>query len=201
MTTNSMCLAATLALAIAAPATAQDITPLEREKAATYLTETRTALADAVRDLSDAQWKFKPGPDRWSVAEIVEHLAVLESMFTSRISTQLLQAPPGKPGADIHVIDALILARVPDRSKKVQAPEALHPTGRWNPGEALDHFLAARRETIAFLSNPDLRGHVVDHPALGPLDAYQWLLAVAAHTERHTRQILEVKSDAHFPTN
>jgi len=43
--------------------------------------------------------------------------------------------------------------------------------------------------------------HVFDHPALGPLDGYEWVLAVAAHTERHTKQILEVKADANFPAN
>jgi hypothetical protein len=48
-------------------------------------------------------------------------------------------------------------------------------------------------------STPDLRAHVVAHPALGPLDGYQWILTVAAHTERHTKQILEVKADTRFP--
>jgi hypothetical protein len=41
----------------------------------------------------------------------------------------------------------------------------------------------------------------VDHPVLGPLDGYEWILAAAAHSERHTKQILEVKADPNFPAN
>jgi hypothetical protein len=31
------------------------------------------------------------------------------------------------------------------------------------------------------------------------MDAYQWLLLLAAHTERHTAQIEEIKADPKFP--
>jgi hypothetical protein len=31
------------------------------------------------------------------------------------------------------------------------------------------------------------------------MDGYQWILAAAARTERHTKQILEVKAEAGFP--
>jgi hypothetical protein len=34
---------------------------------------------------------------------------------------------------------------------------------------------------------------------LKELDAYQWLLLLASHSERHTLQILEVKADPNFP--
>jgi hypothetical protein len=45
----------------------------------------------------------------------------------------------------------------------------------------------------------DLRGFCAPHPALGLLDGKQWLLFVAAHVERHTRQILEIKEQPGFP--
>ena len=37
------------------------------------------------------------------------------------------------------------------------------------------------------------------HPALGSIDAYDWILMLAAHTERHTAQIKEIKADPNFP--
>ena len=37
------------------------------------------------------------------------------------------------------------------------------------------------------------------HPVLGPLDAYQWILRISAHSESHTKQIEEVKADPSFP--
>lgn len=197
-----MKLAATIALAVTlvSVAPAQDITPAEKEKALQYLNSTRDSLADAVKGLSDAQWKFKPAPDRWSVAEVVEHLAVLEGLFANQISVQIMKSPAGN--VDVTRVDAMILARVPDRSTKAHAPDVLVPTGRWTPQETLDRFLAARRQTVDFLtSSANLRGHAMNHPAFGPLDGYEWVLAIAAHTERHTKQILEVKADPHFPTN
>jgi hypothetical protein len=59
----------------------------------------------------------------------------------------------------------------------------------------------------ASLDVPGLREHVIDAPALkavskgeyDKMDGYQWILAAAAHTERHTKQILEVRADAGFP--
>ena len=58
----------------------------------------------------------------------------------------------------------------------------------------------SRGKTIAYLeATPDLRAHVVDSPIGQPLDAYEWLLFIAAHSERHTKQILEVKADPNFP--
>jgi len=84
----------------------------------------------------------------------------------------------------------------------LQAPAPLVPTGNWTPAETLDHFLKSRAKTIAFLeSTPDLREHAADSPLGQPLDAYEWLLFIGAHSERHTKQILEVKADPGFPKN
>lgn len=191
-----------LALCLAASAPAQEITAAEKDKAWHYLADTRAGLADAVRGLSEAQWKFKPAPDRWSVAEVVEHLAVLEDLFVNHLWAQLMQAPAERADMDVRNLDAMILTKVPDRSTKAKAPENIVPTGRWTPQASLERFLADRQETANFLtSGTNLRGHVLSHPALGPLDAYEWVLGLAAHTERHTKQIMEVKADAHFPTN
>jgi hypothetical protein len=48
-------------------------------------------------------------------------------------------------------------------------------------------------------TTPDLRAHVADSPIGQPLDAYEWLLFIAAHSKRHTEQIQEVKADPNFP--
>lgn len=197
-----LALAMAFVLCFTASAAAQNITPSEKDKGLHYLGKTRDGLVDAVKGLSDAQWKFKPAPDRWSVAEVVEHLALLEDLFANSLCAQLTNAPAGRPDMDATKLDAIILARVPDRSTKAQAPDNIVPTGRWSPQESLERFLASRRETANFLnSGANLRGHVLTHPGLGPLDAYEWVLAVAAHTERHTKQILEVKADSRFPAN
>jgi len=188
----------TLCLAVAS---AQDLSPAEREKGLAYLAQTREGVVSAAKGLSEAQWTFRPGADRWSVAEVVEHLAVVEEMVHG-ILLKLDQSPAAPPDRNVKEIDARILAEVPDRSTKVKAPPQITPSGRWTSTGALDHFLTARTEVTEFLrSNHDLRAHVVNHPVLGPLDGYEWILTLAAHTERHTKQILEVKADPRFPAN
>ena len=188
-------------LGFAAAAAGQDITPTERSQALHYLAQTREGLIRSVKGLSETQWKFKPAADRWSAAEVLEHIALTEDVVLANVLPHLADGPAPAKGIDPRQIDAMILYKVPDRSTKLQAPEILVPTGRWSPNEALDRFLAGCGELMSILeSNHGLRAHVVPHPALGPLDGYQWILAVAAHTERHTKQILEVEADPHFPS-
>jgi hypothetical protein len=44
-----------------------------------------------------------------------------------------------------------------------------------------------------------LRAHSAPHPAFQTLDAYQWILFMAAHSDRHTQQINEVKAQPRYP--
>jgi DinB superfamily len=178
---------------------AADLASQERETGIHYLAQSCQDVQNAVEGLSDAQWEFKHAPDRWSAVEIIEHLALIEGAVQN-ILLKIDAAPAGAPERGVKQIDAMILLKVPDRSQKVQAPPQALPTGRWSPREALSHFQTRATQLGDVLnSRSDLRDHVVNHPVLGPLDGYQWILAVAAHHERHTKQILEVKADPHFP--
>jgi hypothetical protein len=154
-----------------------------------------------VKGLSDAQLHYKAGPDRWSIAEVVEHLGLAEEFIDANVFANFEKAPAAPANRDCKEIDAKVMASVPDRSTKFQAPPPLTPKDHWTFDEALAHFTAARAETLAFLnSTPDLRQHVVKHPAAGELDGYEWVLLVAAHTERHTKQIEEVKASRGYPS-
>ena len=187
----------------AATAFGQTLTQADRDRGLQSLEQTRDGVVAAVKGLSDAQMKFKPAPDRWSVAETLEHITLAEDFLFQNITNNIMKAPAGAADRDTAKIDAFVLSAIPDRSHKAQAPEPLRPTGRWTPAETLDHFVQSRAKTIAFLqSTPDLRAHVVNGPPLNqPLDAYDWLLFISAHSERHTKQILEVKADPNFPKN
>lgn len=189
-------------LVLATAAFGDSLTPVDREKGVKYFEQTRDGVVAATKGLSPAQLNFKPAPDRWSIAEVLEHIALAEDFIFQNITTKIMQAPAGPADRDIAKLDAMVVAMVSDRSHKAHAPEPLVPTGRWTPSETLDHFLASRAKTIAYLqSTPDLRDHVVDSPMKQPLDAYEWLLFISAHSERHTKQILEVRADPNFPKN
>jgi hypothetical protein len=180
---------------------AQTLSQADREKGIKYLAQTRDAIVADTKNLTPAQWNFKAAPDKWSVALTLEHITLAEDNLFQLITDKVMKSPAGAPDRDIAKMDALVIAMVPDRSTKRQAPPELLPTGRWTPAETLDHFLQSRARTIEFLrTTPDLRQHVMDSP-LGPMDAYEWLLFIAAHSARHTKQILEVEASPGFPKN
>jgi predicted DNA-binding protein YlxM (UPF0122 family) len=202
-----LCLVFTLALAsiaqTAAPAAATTLSAEERDAALKSLQATHDAFLKSIAGLSENQWKFKPAPDRWSVAEVAEHIAVSESTIFGMVQGKVMAAPatPEKR-TEIKVTDQQILTMVPDRSHKAQAPEFLKPTSRWaTEAELTKAFEQSRQATMDYVrtTNDDLRDHLGPHPLLGPLDAYQWILLISAHSERHTKQIEEVKADPNFP--
>ena len=112
-----------------------------------------------------------------------------------------MSAPVRPAGEDVAAIDEMVVKMIPDRSTKRQAPEPLVPSNRFaSPEGSLKHFLEARTTTEDFLKKtPDLREHAADSPLGKKLDAYEWILFISAHSERHTKQILEVKADPNFP--
>ncbi len=189
-----------LVLAGAWAAQAQELSKADVDKAQQYLETTKKNIQEATKGLSDAQWNFKSAPDRWSVAEVMEHIAAAEDYIRGLVVEKVMTAP-AVPDRDLKKTDDAVVAMIPDRTHKAQAPEPLVPTNRFgSPQGSLKHFLETRATTEEFLkSTPDLRGHAIDSPLGMKLDAYEWVLFIAAHSERHTKQILEVKADPNFP--
>lgn len=199
------------------------LTKADRDFAVQYLKETRQQLLDAVRNLSDAQMKFKAAPDKWSVAEIVEHLVNAENAVFGVVTQQVLKSPappelrtlikehvmkspvpvagPGTNG--LLIKDQTVILTATNRTtRRFQAPEPVAPRGKLTAkAELLAAFDKARTRTITFVetTDADLRGHLAEHWVLGVLDAYQWFLFVTAHSERHLAQLNEVKNDPAFP--
>jgi hypothetical protein len=197
---------AVLALMALVGATALSAPPLAREERTRlldHLKKTEKMLKDATRGLSAEQWKYKAAPDRWSVADCVEHLALTEEFLFNMAANNVMKSPavPVDPAA-AREGDEWILKVIPDRSNKAQAPEPLRPSGKWaTPQEALKAFFASRKKTLEYVrkTQDDLRAHKANAPFGRSLDGYHWLLLVSAHTERHTAQALEVKADPNFP--
>ena len=199
--------AAPLAFAVlcltAFAAQAQELSQAEKDRALDYLESTKKGVLEATKGLSDAQWNFKSAPDRWSVAQVAEHLAAAEDLIRGMVQDQLMKSPAAAPrdAVEIKKADEAVLTMVPDRSHKAQAPAPLIPTNRFGSAQdSLKHFVESRAATEAYLrSTPDLRAHLGDSPMGVKLDGYEFILLIAAHSERHTKQILEVKADPNFP--
>ena len=117
------------AVCSAVAAKAQGVSQADKDHALQYLESTKKGVLDATKGLSDAQWNFKPGPDRWSVAEVMEHLAAAEDLLRVMTQEQVMKTPavPPRDPAELKKIDDSVVAMVPDRSHKVDAPEPLRP--------------------------------------------------------------------------
>ncbi len=197
-----------LALAMGVPGrlTAEPVSKAERNRLLDHLKRSQRQLEEATSGLSAEQWNFKPGPDRWSIAECYEHIAAVEDFLFDLATEKALKTPahPEKKDAEKQKkIDAELPRTVVDRTNRVQAIEPLRPTNRYRSAKgSQEHLAASRKRTLDFAKNTkeDLRSHFWEFPApaLKEIDAYQWLLFLSGHTQRHTAQILEVKADSNF---
>ena len=181
--------------------TSQKLTEKDRELAINYLKASREKFTKSVAGLSEAQLKFKSAPDRWSVAEVSEHITVTEGVLFNLLTDMVLKSP-ATPNKERKLTDDQVVAMMNDRSSKAQAPEQAKPTGRWKTiAETMNEFEKERARTIDFVktTTTDLRSHFSSFGPRGEVDALQWILLISGHCERHIAQINEVKADPNFP--
>jgi hypothetical protein len=176
------------------------LTKSERKFAVDLLTKTKNDLLSAVQGLSDAQLNFKPAPDRWSVLECVQHITLSsKGLFDSQ---QQLAKAPNDSAFKQSFTDEQFVGMIEDRSHKAQAPEPFKPVNApyKTLAETLAQFNMDRDNLIKYVqgTDEDLRSHVAKMP-FGKVDAYQMVLFIGAHTNRHTQQLNEVKADPNFP--
>jgi hypothetical protein len=174
----------------------------ERKSAINLMKDTKTDFLKSVKDLSEAQLNFKSAPGRWSVKECAYHIAAAEKALWSMLEGTLKAPANPEKRTEIKVNDDQFVAMIENRAMKAQAPEAIQPqnTGYKSLDEALEDFKNQRSDHIKYAktTTEDLRNHVVQMP-FGSIDCYQLYLMIAAHSNRHTQQINEVKADPNFP--
>jgi hypothetical protein len=175
------------------------LTTEEITRASRHLSVTRGFLLESVGRLSPAQWDFKPADDSWSIAEIMEHVVLIETTIHGIIEN-MSDVPAAAPEGKRSEMDEFILNEIPKRSRKGKSPEHAYPTGRWSGPEALEHFVKGREQSTQLLVSRRLREHAFPHPIFGAWDGYQWLLAAASHGARHTEQMREVIAHQNFPS-
>ncbi|MEI9912730.1 MAG: DinB family protein [Bacteroidota bacterium] len=176
----------------------------EKKSAAKFLKETKKEVAAAVKGLSEAQLKFKPAPDVWSVEECLKHIAVTEQALWGMADGNLKQAATPEKRSEVKLTDEDVIKRIEDRSTKVKTMDPMKPenTPYKSAAEALESFNQSRDKLIEYVKNTDadLRNHVMAMP-FGSLDGYQFILFISAHSNRHMQQINEVKANPGFPQN
>jgi hypothetical protein len=179
----------------AAPMTGQD-----REHLLVHFQMTTQMVAELVQGLSPVQLEYKASPDRWSIREVVSHLAVAEPDYWRDLQKSVKAAPNMKDkksantDADImwYGIDRVVHTKTGGGHEKVDTYKDL--------GEALGKFQALRATMIEYIktTDDDLRAHSFGSGA-EVIDTWQWMLEISTHAERHLQQIREIKNDPNFP--
>ena len=180
---------------------AGEVTKADRDTLVAHLKKTEAVFLASIDGVSDAQWTWKPAPERWSVAETAEHITKAEDLLRGTVEGMMKAPAAPEILAKTKGKEEVILKNIPDRTRKAQAPEPLIPKGTYATKAALiDAFKAARAKTLAIAGGTsDLRAYGMAGFPIGEIDAYQGILFLSAHTERHTKQIEEVKATAGYP--
>ena len=178
---------------------AASITNEDREHLLVHFEMTTQMVAEQVRGLSPAQLEYKASPDRWSIREVVSHLAVAEPDYWRDIQ-KALKAPPDMGSKKSAATDADILWYGIDRVVHTKTGGGHEKVDTYkNLGEALGKFQALRTTMIEYIktTNDDMRAHSFGDREV--IDCWQWMLEISTHAERHIQQIREIKNDPNFP--
>ena len=155
------------------------------------------AFVAGAREVPPQHRTVRPAPDEWSVAEVVQHVANVERVLTELLSARLAAARPEGLGPEADPAassPSFPTSLIRDRSRKIKAREALHPTPGVDFESAMTQFDATHAALRAMVVGADglaLSRVTQQHPFLGPLDFYGWMLFLAAHEDRHLGQIRE----------
>jgi uncharacterized damage-inducible protein DinB len=157
----------------------------------------------AVSNLTNEQADFRPDENQWTIAEIVEHISIVNDGFL-RLTHKLLkqaESAPRPPMSDLN-LGHTSLDENGQQPGPFQAPDRVRPQG----GVSVEDSLAKMRASLAGFTEIQSRLEAVDlseqmfpHPALGPINAYQWLVLLGEHEDRHRGQIERLKAAAGSP--
>jgi uncharacterized damage-inducible protein DinB len=162
-----------------------------------YLVTARVHLEDAVRVVPAAARDARRSPDRWSVAEVLEHLAQANESIARLLEKRVASAREAGLGPDpdrTSILWTLDVARLLDRRERMEAPDQIRPSGTLTADAAWQALARADeklQQSVLAADGLALGTITYPHRFLGPLNLYQWVAFAAAHEFRHAAQIRE----------
>ena len=174
-------------------------TEADRQYTLDNMRRTRDLLIKETENLSLEQWSFRDSAHRWSIGEVVEHLALWEIVWAREIGmgcrnkSQPELNATSKP--DSYYMD-FIMEETPHTS-----PDFTRPTGFIHGKDNLTFFLRGREQAIKFIetSKADMRAHFELTNTPNPRNMHQVLIYQWGHVDRHLRQIAKLKAHKNYP--
>lgn len=174
-------------------------TETDRQYTLENMKRTRDELIKETENLSPAQWSFHESPDRWSIAEIVEHLAIWEIIWSREMSISTRNKPTpellatSRPDSYYH--EFII------EDAKHTSPDISRPSGFIEGKNNLTFFLRNHAINLTFVetTQADLRAIFELTGTPNPRNIHQVLIFQWGHVDRHLRQIRKVKTHPNYP--
>jgi hypothetical protein len=165
-----------------------------------HLDTQHARLREAVDSVPRERRTAKPSPERWSVAEVIEHLSIVETrierVFSAKLAEARSAARIGPERDTTPVVGTIDMDRLLDRTRRITAGEAALPTGKLDADAAwaaLERARTALRDSVHAADGLALGDVVHPHPVLGPINLYQWIAFIGGHEARHAAQVLELR--------
>ena len=160
-----------------------------------YVEERRKELLQSFEGIAGDRLCRRTSDEGWSVAEILDHLRMVEAGVARLITKRVGQAREAGLGEEKST-DSVLPTFEQHRSKLatavLQSPATVLPRANIDISEAVEGLESSREalRAAAVSANGLSIGEIKHtHPVLGELDLYQWLVFVGEHEGRHRKQI------------
>jgi hypothetical protein len=156
---------------------------------------TRDALIKETENLTEAQWNFKESPDRWSIKEVTEHIAIWELLLLHEVN----KAKGGGPHPEwISKPDSVYFNFILEEKPHISV-DYTRPLGLNSGNNNMAWFLKMRNQSIEYLktTQEDLRTFHLNQERP---NIHQVYIYIFGHVERHLRQIKKIKANINYPS-
>jgi hypothetical protein len=177
-------------------------TDADRKYLVDNLVRTRDSIIKETKNLTEQQWNFKESPDRWSINEVIEHLAIWELLLDREVSQALVSGPQPDLAKNAKPDSSILLFLMEDKphiTTEYTKPFTFTvPMGLNNGKNNLAWLLRMRNESIEYLNSTsqDLRYYFL---RAGRGNVHQVYITIFAHTDRHLKQIRKIKANTNYP--
>ena len=190
-------------LAAAADPVPPTLTDAQRAQVLELLKVSRAEFLASIEGVTPEQWKWKAAPAKWSIGEVAEHVALAEGLLFAKME-EALKNPIQEDWAEKTAGKTDLLLRVmAPRQGRAKSPDEIVPEGKWDYAQAKAEYEKVRAKTTAFTASTqaEMNARTAEHPfpVFKTLSAFQWLIYIPLHNQRHVKQILEVKASEGYP--
>jgi hypothetical protein len=174
-------------------------TEADRQYTLDNMKRTRDALVKETENLTPAQWAFRDSAHRWSIGQVVEHLALWEIIWAREIGMGCRNKP--QPELNLTASPDTYYTGFIMEDKPHTAPDFAVPTGFITGKDNLTFFLRGRDQAIKFVETTkyDMRAQFELTNTQYPRNMHHVLIYQWGHVDRHLKQIAKLKAHKNYP--